>query len=122
MKLKNCERAVRAVIVVHRHFGDAEAGVLDLLHHLEADDAAVFSRLTRSKIARRISRKSQSTSRTLQPEQQLHGVVIDAADDDAVQRIGAADLAAVHHVGVGRQAVPQQRSSSAGSYCASPSV
>ena len=34
--------AVGAMVVVHRHFGDAEAGVGDLLHHLEADDAAVL--------------------------------------------------------------------------------
>ena len=32
--------AERAMVVVHRHLDDAEAGVLDLLHHLEADDAA----------------------------------------------------------------------------------
>ena len=36
--------AERAMEVVHRHFDDAEAGVLDLLHHLEADDAAASSR------------------------------------------------------------------------------
>ena len=69
----------------------------------------VFSRLMRSKIVRRISRKSQSTSRTLRPNSRLDHVVIDAADDDAVQRIGAADLVAVHHVGVGRHLRPQHR-------------
>src|SRR5262245_47775687 len=32
--------AERAVIVVNGHFHDAETGVLDLLHHLHADDPA----------------------------------------------------------------------------------
>ena len=32
--------AERAVIVMHRHLDDPEARVLDLLHHLDADDAA----------------------------------------------------------------------------------
>src|SRR5688500_15614165 len=30
------------VVVMHRHFGDAKAGVLNLLHHFQADDAAVL--------------------------------------------------------------------------------
>src|SRR5438552_16646685 len=34
--------AVRAMVMVHGHFGDAEPRVGDLLHHLEADDAAVL--------------------------------------------------------------------------------
>ena len=54
----------------------------------------------RSKIERRISRKSQSTSRTREAEQHADDVVVDAADDDPVQRIGAADLVAVHQIGV----------------------
>ena len=57
----------------------------------------------------------------LQAEQQLDGVVIDAADDDAVQRIGSADLVAVHQIDVVVNAA-QSASISAGSYCASPSV
>ena len=69
----------------------------------------VFSRSMRSKIERRISRKSQSTSRTLQAEQQADDVVVDAADDDAVQRIGAADLVAVHQIDVGRHLRPEHR-------------
>src|SRR5688572_29900814 len=32
---------VRAVIVMHRHFDDPEAGILNLPHHLEADHAGV---------------------------------------------------------------------------------
>ena len=44
----------------------------------------VFSSVTVSKIERRISRKSQSTSRTVRPNSRLHRVVVDAADDDPV--------------------------------------
>ena len=69
----------------------------------------VFSRSIRSKIERRIRRKSQSTSRTFRPNSSADDVVIEAADDDAVQRIGAADLVAVHQIGVGRHLRPEQR-------------
>ena len=58
----------------------------------------------------------------LQAEQQLDGVVVDAADDDAVQRIGAADLVAVDQVDVVAERAARARVISAGSYCASPSV
>ena len=58
----------------------------------------------------------------LQAEQQLDGVVVDAADDDAVQRIRAADLVAVDEIDVGRRTARHSTAISAGSYCASPSV
>ena len=33
---------MQPVIVMDRHFDHAETGILDLSHHLEADDASVF--------------------------------------------------------------------------------
>jgi hypothetical protein len=62
--IEELRATVRAMVVVHRHLDDAEAGILELAHHLEADDAVSRSSVTRSKTSRRISRKSQSTSRT----------------------------------------------------------
>ena len=108
-KLKNCDLPKRAVIVMHRHFDDAEAGVLDLLHHLEADDAAVLLEVDALEDRRAASAGSRSRRRARAARTGADDVVIDAADDDAVQRIGAADLVAVHQVGVGGQRVPQQR-------------
>src|SRR3954464_6040644 len=39
-KIEELRLAIHTMIVVYRYFGDAEPGVLDLLHHLQADDAA----------------------------------------------------------------------------------
>jgi hypothetical protein len=41
-EVEELRRAVGAVVVMHRHLRDAEARVGDLLHHLQADDAAVL--------------------------------------------------------------------------------
>ena len=41
-EIEELRLAVRAVVVVHGRLDDGEAGVLDLLHHLQADDAAVL--------------------------------------------------------------------------------
>ena len=92
--------AVRAVVVVHRHLGDAEAGVLELLHHLEADRRRCSSRAAPCRRSAPHQAEVAVDVAHLQPEQALHGVVVDAADDDAVQRVGAADLPAVHQVDV----------------------
>ena len=104
LEVEELRAAVRPVIVVHRHFDDAKpASWIFRIISRQMTPVSLLE-LDASKISRRIRRKSQSTSRDAQPEQQLHGVVIHAPDDDAVERIGAADLVAVHHVGVGRQA------------------
>src|SRR5688572_4417626 len=109
------------MVVVHRMFGDAKAGVLELLHHLQADHAAVFFEPHHVENAPPHQAEIAIDIPHLQPEQQLHHVVVDAADDDAMQRIRAADL----------QPFTQSTSSvifdqstviSAGSYWPSPSV
>jgi hypothetical protein len=69
--------AVRAVVVVHRHLGDAEAGVLDLLHHLEADDAAVLLERAPSSKMRGASAEVAVHVAHLQAEQQLDRVVVE---------------------------------------------
>ena len=55
--------------MVHRRLFQAEAGILHFFHQFDADDAAVGRpALTLSKTARRMRRKSQSTSRQAQAE------------------------------------------------------
>ena len=95
--------AVGAVVVVHRHFGDAEPGVGDLLHHLEADDAAVLFEVDLVEDRSPHQPEVAVDVAHRQAEQELDGVVVDPADDDAVQRIGAADLVAVHQVDARRR-------------------
>ena len=75
---------VRAVVVVHRHLDDREAGVLDLLHHLQADDAAVL--LEPHAVEDRPAQHPEVAVDVAhaQAEQHLDDVVIEAADDDAV--------------------------------------
>ena len=70
----------------------------DLLHHLEADDAAVL--LEAHLVEDRPPHHAEVAVDVAhgEPEEDLDGVVIDAADDDAVQRIGAADLVAVDEI------------------------
>ena len=97
------------MVVVHRHFDDAEAGILDLAHHLEADDAGVLLELDAIEDLAAHQTEVAVDVADAQPEQQLDGVVVDAADDDAMPRIGAADLVAGDHVGVGGQPVPEHR-------------
>ena len=87
-----------AVVVMDRDFRDAEPGVLNLLHHLQTDDAAVvFERHAiedpapdQAEVAVHVAHR--------QPEQRLHGVVIHASDHNPVQRIGSTDLVAVDQV------------------------
>ena len=95
------------MVVMHRHFGNPEAGVLDLLHHLEADDAAVL--LERHRVEDRPAHQPEVTVHVAHPqaEQKLHRVVIDPADHDAMNRIRSADLVAVDHVHIIGEAFPE---------------
>ena len=83
-KVEELRLAVRAVIVVHRHLDDAEAGVLNLLHHLEADDAAVLLEVHR--VEDRAPHQPEIAVDVAHPqaEEHLDDVVVEAADDDAV--------------------------------------
>ena len=100
--------AMRAVVVVHRHFDDPEAGVLDLLHHLQADDAAVLFEPHALENRPPHQPEIAVDIAHAQPEHHLHGVVINPADDDAMPRIRAADLVAVDEVDVRGHHRPQQ--------------
>src|SRR6185295_12632732 len=99
--------AVGPMIVVHRHFGDAEPRVGDLLHHLQADDAAVL--LEVHPVEDRPPHHAEVAVDVAhgEAEEDLDGVVVDAADDDAVQRIGAADLVAVDEIDLVAEPPPQ---------------
>ena len=92
---------------MHRHLDDAEAGILDLAHHLEANDAGIaFETHAVEDLAAHQAEVAIDVAHP-QPEHQLDRMVIQAADDDAVPRIGAPDLVARHHVGLGRQLLPE---------------
>ena len=95
------------MVVMDRHLGDPEPGVLDLLHHLQADHPAVLLELDRVEDRPAHQPEVAVDVADLQPEQHLDGVVIDAADDDAVQRIGAADLVAVDQVDAIAERMPE---------------
>src|SRR5262249_46062978 len=106
-EIEELRPAVRPVEVMHRHFDDAEPAVLYLLHHLDADDAARLLQVDPMK--NRPPHQPEVAVDVSQPdaEQDADDVVIDAADDDAVQGIGAADLVAVDDVRAGRQVLPE---------------
>ena len=101
--------AKRTVIVVHGHFGDPEPAILNLLHHLDADDAARLFEVDsiedrapqQAKVAVDVSER--------QAEQVAHDVVIGASDEDPMHRIRAADLVAVDQIGLRDHLVPQHR-------------
>ena len=95
------------VIVVDRDLGDSEACVVDLLHQLEADDAARLFQL--DVLEHRSPHQAEITVDVphRQAEEDADDMVIKAPDDDPVPRIGPADLVAVHQIGVGRHLGPQ---------------
>ena len=66
-KLKNCDLPYGAVVMMHRRLDDREAGVGIFFIISRQMTPLFFVSSTRSKIARRIRRKSQSTSRTFSP-------------------------------------------------------
>ncbi len=83
-EVEELRMAVRAMVVVNGDLDDRETGVLDLLHHLEADDAAVF--LQSHGVEDRAPHKPEVAVDVahVQPEQRLDDVMVDPADDDAV--------------------------------------
>ena len=93
---------------MHGHLVDHEPGVGDLLHHLEADDAAVFGELHTVEHAAANEPEVAVHVPDLQAEQPLHRVVVDAADDNPMQRIGPADLIAVHEIHARPHVRPEQ--------------
>ena len=96
-----------AVIVMHRHLDDAEAGVLDLLHHLEADDAAAFLEVDLLEDRPAHQPEVAVHIADAQAEQEADEMVVDPADDDAVQRIRTADLVAVDQIRCRRHPGPE---------------
>jgi hypothetical protein len=46
LEVEELRTAVEPVVMVHRNFDDAKAGILNLAHHLQADDAGVFFQLS----------------------------------------------------------------------------
>ena len=87
-KVEELRLAVSAMIVMNRMLRNAKPGVLELLHHLQADDAAVLLQADDVEDAAPHQAEIAVDVAHLQAEQQLDDVVIDAADDDAVQRVG----------------------------------
>src|SRR6266446_5046626 len=84
--------AERAMEMMDRHFGDAEAAVLYLLHHLHADDAARLLEIDAIEDRAPHQTKVAVNVPQLQFEQRADDMVVEAADDDTVPRIGPADF------------------------------
>src|SRR4029078_3336313 len=74
--------AVRAMGVMHGHFDNLDPCILDLLHHLQADDAAVL--LETYAVEDRPPEQAEITIDVahVETEQCFHRVVIDTSDDD----------------------------------------
>ncbi len=72
---------------MHRHFGNPESRILDLLHHLQADDAAAL--LEAHAVENRPPQEAEVAIDVayVQSEQRFHRMVIDTADDDPVHRV-----------------------------------
>ena len=107
-EVEELRAAVRAVVVMHGNFDNAEPGVLDLAHQLEADHAAVAIELHPIEDFTPHQPEVAVDVADAQREEQLHRVVVDAADDDAVQRIRSTDLVAGDHVGVVAEPLPER--------------
>ena len=107
-EIEELRAAVRAVIVVHGHFDNDESRVLDLLHHLEADHAAVL--FQPHLVENRPAHHAEITVDVahLQSEQHLDDVVVQASDENAVPRIRSAELVAVHQIHAGAHLLPEQ--------------
>ena len=90
--------AVDAVVVVDREVDEAEAGPLELLHELEADDAARV--LQRDRLEGRAAHEAEVAVDVPDPEleEEPHQDEVDLPDDDPVPRVGAGDLVPVHDV------------------------
>jgi hypothetical protein len=97
------------MIVMDRDLHDAEAGILNLSHQLQTNHATIPIELdTVEYFAAHQPEIAVDVAHT-QRKKHLHRVVVDASDDDPVQRIGPADFVAGHHVGVLSQTCPQRR-------------
>ena len=74
--------AIRAVVVVYGHFDNPEAAILNFLHHLQTNDAAVLFQ------AHAIEDRSPHHAEITidvphsQAEHELHDVVVHAADEE----------------------------------------
>src|SRR5437763_11779476 len=97
------------MVVVDRDLGDAETRVLDLFHEFDADYATV--RLEMHHIKDAASNKTEIAIDVAQLEAEAEGdhVVIDLADDLAVDRIVAVNLEAVDHVDLIAKGLTQHR-------------
>ena len=107
--------------MVDRHLDERKPPWSIARHHLDADAAAVaLERKALEDVAAEQAEVAVDVAQ-VQAEHRLHQVVVDAADDLAVQRIVALDLPALDNVDIGQSCCVQQ-ASSRGSYWASPSV
>src|SRR5215468_1746052 len=84
VEIEELRLAVRPVEMVHRHFDDAEAVVLDLLHHLDADDAARLLQVDPLEDRTAHQPEIAIDVPELQPEQNADDVMVNAADDNPV--------------------------------------
>src|SRR5678816_3491451 len=107
-EVEELRAAVRAVVVMHRHLDDTEAGVLHLAHQLQADHAAVAIEFHAIEDLAPHQAEVAVDVAHAQREEHLHREVIHAADDDAMQRIRSADLVSGHHVRIVTKPFPER--------------
>ena len=86
------------MIVMHRHLGEAEAGVLQLLDQLQADRAIGQFQVDHVEDLAPHQPKIAVDIAQLEAEHGFDEMVIQPADDLAMQRVGATDFVAVDHI------------------------
>ncbi len=84
--------------MMHRDFGEAESSILKFLHQLQADRSVRRFQIDHIKDRPTQQAEIAINIAQLETKHQLHEMMIEAPDNDAVHRIGAADLIAVHNV------------------------
>jgi hypothetical protein len=87
--------------VVDRDLLEHEAAVVELLHHLERKRSVAGRELDGLETAPADEAEVAVHVADAVAERQLHQVLIDAAEDDAMERVVPADLVPVHDVDAG---------------------
>ena len=94
--------------MVDGDLGHPEAGLRDLGHHLDADDAAVLGQLDLVEDVATDQPQVAVDVADRQAEHRAHDGVVQLADDDPLERVVALDLVPLDDVDVVAQALGEQ--------------
>src|SRR5438552_13968377 len=94
---------------MHGHLGEAVPGILSALDEFQADRAAVGLELDDAEDAAADQPEVAVHVAELESEEELDDVMIDPADDLAVEGVGSIDLIAVDDIHVVAEGVEQER-------------